>query len=35
MKKSLNYSSITIVLLGIALVIMSIGYANFERDLNF
>lgn len=34
MKKSLNYSSITIVLLGIALVIMSIGYANFERDLN-
>ena len=34
MKKSLNYSSVTIVLLGIALVIMSIGYANFERDLN-
>ena len=33
MKKRKNYQTILIVLLTLALVIMSIGYANFTRDL--
>lgn len=34
MKKSFNYSSIAIVLLAVAVMVMSVGYANFTSQLN-
>ena len=33
MKKNLNYSSITIMLLAVAVIVMSVGYANFSKSL--
>ena len=33
MKKTKNYQTILLVLLTLTVVIMSIGYANFTRDL--
>ena len=34
MKKNINYSSITMLLLVVAVVVMAVGFANFSNNLN-